>query len=749
MNLSCLDETRRGLSNRQQSKVGRVLISFVESLICVLLQYPICKPPQRVIFVALGRYNTLGNHRNNLCSARPTRSIQSTAKMCWDIRTLDYLCGHETQPNHSIPEWFVRACNQTQNPRSDRCQTIHSRILQETIPWLCPECHWSIIGQGLGPLYATAIQTGQSTIYKLAETFVEGQSPGVIAIDNQLRRAIQQTTESILLSGSLFHSLGAQALRGFLGAVAFQTFHQEARNGDHPWSAISTQDSRNPFQRLALPDASSGIHPGWTLGPNPQARVEPAPSYSGDPNSFPHSAPVLASTSYTPLSRPPTAIEAVPPPDYDLLHPWTSADLERVRQPHPIQDRVVREGDSSDSSLDDDSPATILTRELRRKRRALIEIQNMPQPDSRRNLEWANGLGTDISEFELLAREEQSIENIVGQLEPLIRDLNSRRRSGPRNDEESGSLLRERIDRLYQRLDIINIDRATRGAPVGCQFPLNGSTRELVFIRDQGNSGQPFYNDSHSSQAEHGSARDDENESVNEPDDVYDGDAEDSNTGPNVSYGGDDTHREQQSLSEQSGRQEIADLRASQSRIRADLETVSAYVASLYPGVQNSTFLQQLPPPQQVYSPLSFSTPPPWGHPSQSFNLAPWGHSTQSLPPIPWGHSALSFSRPPWGHPPQQVYAPPQPSYPSQSLDSSQGLYAPLRQPSSRPELEGADATTSRLQTDFHSTWASLWPAYLTSSSDVFAPQRSQLPHDEDVMMGEATPHIDQSDLIE
>ena len=669
--------------------------------------------------------------------------------MCWHVRALDYLCGHERQPDHSIPEWFIRECDQTRNPRSDRCQTVHARFLQEIIPWFCPECHWSIISQGLGPLYATAIQTGQSTIYRLAETFVEGQSSGVLAIENQLRRAIQQTTESISLSGSLFHTLAGQAIRDFLGAAAFRNFHQEARNSDHPWNVISTQDPRNPFQRLALPEASSGVRPGWTLGQDPRGRVDPAPSYSGDPNSFRHSAPESAPISYTPISRPPVAFEAIAPPDYDLLHPWTSADTDRVRQPHPIQDRVVLEGDSSDSSLDDDSPATILGRELRRKQRALIEIQNMPQPDSRRNLEWANSLRLEISDFELLAREEQTIEDIVWQLEPLTNDLNSRRRSEVRNDGESRSLLRERIDRLYQRLDAINIDRAARGVPVRCQFPLHGSTRELVLIRDQDNSGLPFYDDSDSSQADHDSESDDEDESVNEPDDVYDGDAEDSTTGPDVSYGNDDSYREQQSLSDQSWRQEIAELRASQSAIRAGLETVSAYAASLYLGVQNSTHTGQIRPPQSVCLPLSLNVPPPWGHPSQPLNPAPWGYSPQSLPPTPWGLSPLSLSRPPWGHPPQQLYAPPQLSYPSQPLNPPQVLYGPQRQPSSRPELEWMDAATARLQADLHSTLASLGPIYPTTRSDLFIPQRYQLPHDDDVVMAEATPHVDENDLIE
>lgn len=36
---------------------------------------------------------------------------------------------------------------------------------------------------------------------------------------------------------------------------------------------------RNPLQRLAFPEASSGIQPGWTLGLAPQARASSPPSY--------------------------------------------------------------------------------------------------------------------------------------------------------------------------------------------------------------------------------------------------------------------------------------------------------------------------------------------------------------------------------------------------------------------------------------------------------------------------------------
>jgi hypothetical protein len=152
--------------------------------------------------------------------------------MCWYIMTLDYLCGHEIHPNHGIPDQFIRECDRSTNVLFNRCQAVHSRFLQERIPWLCPDCHWSIINRGLGPLYASTIQTGQSTINSLADRMREDQSLGVLALSNQLRRTIQQTQESVLTSGDIFP---AQALNDFLGAVKFKVLRDEAQNIDHPW----------------------------------------------------------------------------------------------------------------------------------------------------------------------------------------------------------------------------------------------------------------------------------------------------------------------------------------------------------------------------------------------------------------------------------------------------------------------------------------------------------------------------------
>jgi hypothetical protein len=56
---------------------------------------------------------------------------------------------------------------------------------------------------------------------------------GLLALSNQLSHAIQQTQESILSSGDIFHASAAQALSNFLEAARFGKLQNEARTIDH------------------------------------------------------------------------------------------------------------------------------------------------------------------------------------------------------------------------------------------------------------------------------------------------------------------------------------------------------------------------------------------------------------------------------------------------------------------------------------------------------------------------------------
>jgi hypothetical protein len=548
--------------------------------------------------------------------------------MCWNVETLDYLCGHEKQPNHGIPDLFVRNCGWRHNVFFNRCQTVHSQFRQEKIPWLCPDCHWSIIKQGLGPLYASAIQTGQSTIDRLFDMTNNDQSMGVLALSNQLDLAIKQTQESILSSGDLFHALAAEALSDFLGTFRFRALQDEARNIDHPWRASLCHAPRNPFQRLALPETNSGIQAGWTLGPAPQARASQPPDYFSEPNNVRPGAPgrvppsnmdrsvrismditsqILFDdttspfraqltddvTTPTPTSARPTNTLPSPPPDYDPLQPWTSIDLARVSQPRLTQDTVVTEGELSDSSFEGDSPATILARELRRKKRARNEMLNLPMP----NHVKADVLRIEIAELELLVWEEGIIEDIVEQLEPLIHDLNSMMRSGVRRNEQSRVLLQERIDALYERCDIINVDRASRGVPVTRRFQVGRSIRELILIPDQDNLDLPRYGDFDSTQAEDGYQNDSEvGYQGNYQDDGFQGDYqgdsednfEDFSAGSGASLDSDDSYR--QYLDE---RVFCRMYEARLGRVSAQLQLAAAIFGSLHLGVQGNFYSPQ------------------------------------------------------------------------------------------------------------------------------------------------------------
>jgi hypothetical protein len=66
------------------------------------------------------------------------------------------------------------------------------------------------------------------------------------------------------------------------------------------------------------------------------------------------------------------------PLDYDLVQPWTSIGFGQFRQPRGNPDGVVADGESSNNSSEGDSPVTIMARELRRKKKELIEIQSLP-----------------------------------------------------------------------------------------------------------------------------------------------------------------------------------------------------------------------------------------------------------------------------------------------------------------------------------------------------------------------------------
>jgi hypothetical protein len=60
------------------------------------------------------------------------------------------------------------------------------------------------MNRGLDPLYASAIQTGYSTINRLADLLSSDHSLGMLALLNQFGRAIQQTRRSILSSDQTF-----------------------------------------------------------------------------------------------------------------------------------------------------------------------------------------------------------------------------------------------------------------------------------------------------------------------------------------------------------------------------------------------------------------------------------------------------------------------------------------------------------------------------------------------------------------
>ena len=61
----------------------------------------------------------------------------------------------------------------------------------------------------------------------------------------------------------------------------------------------------------------------------------------------------------------------IPAPGYHSLQPWHSTEPTRIRAPRATRANVVEEGESNEGEFQGDSPATMLARGLRLKKREL------------------------------------------------------------------------------------------------------------------------------------------------------------------------------------------------------------------------------------------------------------------------------------------------------------------------------------------------------------------------------------------
>jgi hypothetical protein len=260
---------------------------------------------------------------------------------------------------------------------------------------------------------------------------------------------------------------------------------------------------------------------------------------------------------------------------------------------------VVADGESSNSSFEGDSPVTIMARELRRKKRELIEMQSLPQTNFRHTHGRARDLRIEIAELELLVPEERILESLGEERETLIHVLNSMVRSGIRRDAEPRVLLQEHIETLNQKRDTINVERTRRGVLDTRQFPLRGSTRELILIRNQDASDLAPYEDFQGSQTEDGSADDYEFDFGNEPQEMfgdnpqddYEGESDASSPDSGVFLPSDDRHG-QYPYKRMRYERHMANLE----RFQARLGSIEARLVSLYPGAQGSSFPRQQAP---------------------------------------------------------------------------------------------------------------------------------------------------------
>lgn len=172
--------------------------------------------------------------------------------MCNIVFSLDYVCGHSQGHQDGIPDRFYRPCT-LRTRRFHGCSNREDPTpLEEAVPWYCPQCHWRLIQEALGPLHREASVVAERVMSQSGRVPEGNDSISIQVCSDDLRRATCLMTSSVQLVAVHWHQLRERVLREWLGAESFSHFARYSCDGAMPWwHAVETgRVKTNPFQRL-------------------------------------------------------------------------------------------------------------------------------------------------------------------------------------------------------------------------------------------------------------------------------------------------------------------------------------------------------------------------------------------------------------------------------------------------------------------------------------------------------------------
>lgn len=171
--------------------------------------------------------------------------------MCYLVSTQDYICGHGLGDQDGIKRQFVRPCT-FRTRQIGACPNRYTlTTIEEAVPWHCPQCHWKMIQEGLGPL-DREIGVVTRRVMSQAGRVPEGNdSISVQLMQETLENAARLMVSSVQLTAIYWHQLRERILREWLGAKEFSHFARYSCDGAMPWwsSFIDGRTTKNPFQR--------------------------------------------------------------------------------------------------------------------------------------------------------------------------------------------------------------------------------------------------------------------------------------------------------------------------------------------------------------------------------------------------------------------------------------------------------------------------------------------------------------------
>ena len=205
--------------------------------------------------------------------------------MCWEIRADEYSCGHALRPGRDLPrnaKHFIRKCNPEHYPQ---CRGLHKHKLQESVPWMCPRCHWQLVQKSLGRLDFQADQAGPTIMEQGKKIPAERVSHTTVrTLEKTLQKSLQDVKQAVSKCGSELHKTRFQVLQEFFGADNVKSLGK---------LHILAEGKLDPFDAEGLLDQS----------PSPEL-----PAYSGEPFARKHrrlhsGSPELPTYSEGPFAR--------------------------------------------------------------------------------------------------------------------------------------------------------------------------------------------------------------------------------------------------------------------------------------------------------------------------------------------------------------------------------------------------------------------------------------------------------------